>query len=228
MRILIVEDDHRLLEMVSEQMRAAGYAVDAVADGEEGLFYGEEYPLDLAIIDLGLPGMSGLELIRKLRKSGHSYPILILTARAQWQEKVEGLEAGADDYLTKPFHVEELKARVNALLRRSAGHANPEIEFGPLRIDLNGQRVYMDGDEIDLTSYEYKVLEYLVMHPDKVVTKSDLTEHIYEEDADRDSNVIEVFVGRLRKKLDPDGAVQPINTLRGRGYRLALKEAEAS
>ena len=227
MRILIVEDDHRLLEMVSEQMRQAGYAVDAVADGEEGLFYGEEYPLDLAIIDLGLPGISGLELIRKLRKSGQIYPILILTARAQWQEKVEGLEAGADDYLTKPFHVEELKARVNALLRRSAGHANPEITFGPLRIDLNGQRVFMDGTEIELTSYEYKVLEYLVMHPDKVVTKSDLSEHIYEEDADRDSNVIEVFVGRLRKKLDPEGALQPINTLRGRGYRLALKAAAA-
>jgi len=228
MRILIVEDDHRLLEMVSEQMRQAGFAVDAVADGEEGLFYGEEYPLDLAIIDLGLPGISGLELIRKLRNSGQKYPILILTARAQWQEKVEGLEAGADDYLTKPFHVEELKARVNALLRRSAGHANPEITFGPLRIDLNGQRVYMNDVEIDLTSYEYKVLEYLVMHPDKVVTKTDLSEHIYEEDADRDSNVIEVFVGRLRKKLDPEGDVQPINTLRGRGYRLALKESEAS
>lgn len=228
MRILIVEDDHRLLEMVSEQMRQAGFAVDAVADGEEGLFYGEEYPLDLAIIDLGLPGISGLELIRKLRSSGQKYPILILTARAQWQEKVEGLEAGADDYLTKPFHVEELKARVNALLRRSAGHANPEITFGPLRIDLNGQRVYMNDVEIELTSYEYKVLEYLVMHPDKVVTKTDLSEHIYEEDADRDSNVIEVFVGRLRKKLDPEGDVQPINTLRGRGYRLALKESEAS
>ena len=228
MRILIVEDDHRLLEMVSEQMRQAGFAVDAVADGEEGLFYGEEYPLDLAIIDLGLPGISGLELIRKLRNSGQKYPILILTARAQWQEKVEGLEAGADDYLTKPFHVEELKARVNALLRRSAGHANPEITFGPLRIDLNGQRVYMNDVEIELTSYEYKVLEYLVMHPDKVVTKTDLSEHIYEEDADRDSNVIEVFVGRLRKKLDPEGDVQPINTLRGRGYRLALKESEAS
>jgi two-component system response regulator PhoP len=226
MRILIVEDDHRLLEMVSEQMRSAGYAVDAVADGEEGLFYGEEYPLDLAIIDLGLPGMSGLELIRRLRKGGYSYPILILTARAQWQEKVEGLEAGADDYLTKPFHVEELKARVSALLRRSAGHANPEITFGPLQVDLNGQRVYMNGAEVDLTSFEYKVLEYLVMHPDKVVTKSDLSEHIYEEDADRDSNVIEVFVGRLRKKLDPEGAVQPINTLRGRGYRLALKAAD--
>ncbi len=226
MRILIVEDDHRLLEMVSEQMRQAGFAVDAVADGEEGLFYGEEYPLDLAIIDLGLPGISGLELIRKLRKSGQSYPILILTAKAQWQEKVEGLEAGADDYLTKPFHVEELKARVNALLRRAAGHANPEVTFGPLHIDLNGQRVSMNGTEIDLTSYEYKVLEYLIMHPDKVVTKSDLSEHIYEEDADRDSNVIEVFVGRLRKKLDPDGSIQPISTLRGRGYRLALKTAK--
>lgn len=219
MRILIVEDDHRLLEMVSEQMRQAGFAVDAVADGEEGLFYGEEYPLDLAIIDLGLPGISGLELIRKLRKSGQSYPILILTARAQWQEKVEGLEAGADDYLTKPFHVEELKARVNALLRRAAGHANPEVTFGPLHIDLNGQRVSMNGTEIDLTSYEYKVLEYLIMHPDKVVTKSDLSEHIYEEDADRDSNVIEVFVGRLRKKLDPENTLKPIDTVRGQGYR---------
>jgi len=222
MRILIVEDDSRLLEMLAENLRQTGYAVDAVADGEEGLFYGGEYPVDLAVIDLGLPRMSGLDVIRQLRSAGKEYPILILTARSQWQEKVEGLEAGADDYLTKPFHMEELKARINALLRRAAGHATPEVSFGPVRIDLNGQRVFVDDKEIELTSFEYKVLEYLAMHPDKVVTKSDLTEHIYEEDADRDSNVIEVFVGRLRKKLDPEGELQPIETLRGRGYRLAL------
>ena len=222
MRILIVEDDSRLLDMLAENLRQTGYAVDAVADGEEGLYYGGEYPVDLAVIDLGLPKMSGLDVIRQLRSAGKEYPILILTARSQWQEKVEGLEAGADDYLTKPFHMEELKARINALLRRAAGHAAPEVNFGPVRIDLNGQRVFVDENEIDLTSFEYKVLEYLAMHPDKVVTKSDLTEHIYEEDADRDSNVIEVFVGRLRKKLDPDGELRPIETLRGRGYRLAL------
>ena len=228
MRILIVEDDPRLLDMLAENLRQSGYAVDAVADGEEGLYYGGEYPIDLAVIDLGLPKMSGLDVIRQLRSAGKEFPILILTARSQWQEKVEGLEAGADDYLTKPFHMEELKARINALLRRAAGHAAPEVSFGPVRIDLNGQRVFVDENEIDLTSFEYKVLEYLAMHPDKVVTKSDLTEHIYEEDADRDSNVIEVFVGRLRKKLDPDGELQPIETLRGRGYRLALAVSAGS
>ncbi len=213
--------------MLADNLRQSGYAVDAIADGEEGLYYGQEYPIDLAIVDLGLPGISGLELIRGIRSSGKEFPILILTARSQWQEKVEGLEAGADDYLTKPFHMEELKARINALLRRAAGHASPEIVFGPLRVDLSAQRVYVDDVEVDLTSFEYKVLEYLVMHPDKVVTKADLSEHIYDEDADRDSNVIEVFVGRLRKKLDPDGELRPIETLRGRGYRFALQSRAA-
>jgi len=220
MRILLVEDDLALQNSLAGILRGAGYAVDVTGDGVEGLFFGEEYPLDLAIIDLGLPGMPGLELIRKLRQLDRQFPIMILTARAEWQDKVEGLESGADDYLTKPFHPEELKARVSALIRRSAGHAQPLIELGPLKIDLTSQRVHRNDQEIELTTYEYKVFEYLLMHPDEVVTKTVLSEHIYEEDADRDSNVIEVFVGRLRKKIDPDGALSPIETLRGRGYRL--------
>ena len=220
MRILVVEDDSGLQTSLAEILREAGYAVDVSGDGIEGLFFGQEYPLDLAIIDLGLPGLPGLDVIRKLREQERRFPILILTARADWQDKVEGLEAGADDYLTKPFHPEELKARVGALLRRSAGHAQPLIELGSLKIDLVSQRVFKGEDEIELTTYEYKVFEYLLMHPDKVVTKSVLSEHIYEEDADRDSNVIEVFVGRLRRKIDPGGLMNPIETLRGRGYRL--------
>jgi two-component system response regulator PhoP len=221
MRILLVEDDTGLQTSLAEILRDAGYAVDVSGDGIEGLFYGAEYPVDLAIIDLGLPGMPGLELIRKLREQERQFPILILTARSEWQDKVEGLESGADDYLTKPFHPEELKARVGALLRRSAGHAQPLIELGPLKIDLVSQRVFDGEQEIELTTYEYKVFEYLLMHPDEVVTKTVLSEHIYEEDADRDSNVIEVFVGRLRRKIDPNGEMNPIETLRGRGYRLS-------
>jgi len=222
MRVLVIEDDLRLLETLRTALRDAGYAVDASADGIEGLYLGEEFPIDLAIIDLGLPELPGLEVIRKLRSRGRDFPILVLTARSQWQDKVAGLEAGADDYLTKPFHIEELMARINALLRRAGGHARPRVDLGPISIDLTGQRVFRDGEEIELTTYEYKVLNYLVMHPDEVVTKTDLSEHIYEEDADRDSNVIEVFIGRLRRKLDPDGTLNPIETLRGRGYRLAL------
>ena len=227
MRILLVEDDSGLQASLADILREAGYAVDVSGDGIEGLFFGEEYPIDLAIIDLGLPGMPGMELIRKLRQLERRFPILILTARSEWQDKVEGLEAGADDYLTKPFHPEELKARVAALIRRSAGVAKPEITLGPLNIDLLSQRVFRDGQEIELTTFEYKVFEYLLMHPDAVVTKTVLSEHIYEEDADRDSNVIEVFVGRLRRKIDPDGELQPIETLRGRGYRLNKQAIDA-
>lgn len=226
MRVLIVEDDVRLQDSVAELLREAGYVVDVSSDGIEGLWYGEEYPIDLAVIDLGLPGMSGLDMIRALRKSKVGFPILILTARSDWKDKVEGLEAGADDYLTKPFHPEELKARVSALIRRAAGHAQPELDFGPLSIDLASQRVRLAGAEVELTTYEYKVLEYLAMHPEAVVTKTDLSEHIYAEDADRDSNVIEVFIGRLRKKIDPDGALQPIETLRGRGYRFNTQQLD--
>jgi two-component system response regulator PhoP len=222
MRVLLIEDDVRLVESLGDHLREAGFALDVSTNGVEGLYVGEEFPVDLAIIDLGLPEMSGLEVIRELRRRGRSFPILVLTARSEWQDKVEGLEAGADDYLTKPFHVEELMARINALMRRSGGHAQPEVQVGPFTVDLSGQRVFREGDEIELTTYEYKVLQYLVMHPGEVVTKTDLSEHIYEEDADRDSNVIEVFIGRLRRKLDPEGSLNPIETLRGRGYRLAL------
>jgi two-component system response regulator PhoP len=225
MRVLLVEDDRDLRETLSEQLRNAGFVVDAIADGLEGLYYGEEFPIDLAIIDLGLPEIPGIEVIRRLRKSGRDFPILVLTARADWKDKVEGLEAGADDYLTKPFHSAELMARVNALIRRAGGHAQPEVRFGPLRIDLTAQRVFLHDHEVDLTTFEYKLFQYLVMHPDEVITKSELTEHIYEEDSERDSNVIEVFVGRLRRKLDPQGQLNPIETLRGRGYRLALVPA---
>jgi len=202
--------------------------VDACADGRAGLYYGEEFPVDLAIVDLGLPEVSGLELIRRLRAAGRDYPILILTARTDWQDKVEGLEAGADDYLTKPFHGEELLARVNALIRRAAGYARPELHLGPLTIDLTTQRVLLDDAEVDLTTYEFKVLQYLLLHPDEVVTKTQLAEHIYEEDIERDSNVIEVFIGRLRRKLDPQGTLEPIETLRGRGYRLTLKPVDGA
>ncbi len=223
MRVLLIEDDQRLLDTLTTQLREAGYAVDASRDGIEGLYLGEEFPIDLAIIDLGLPEMPGLDVIRNLRSRGRDFPILVLTARSEWQDKVAGLEAGADDYLTKPFHIEELMARVNALMRRSGGHARPRIQLGPVTVDLSSQRVYLNGEEIELTTFEYKVLNYLVMHPGEVVTKTDLSEHIYEEDADRDSNVIEVFIGRLRRKIDPDGTLNPIETLRGRGYRLALE-----
>jgi len=225
MRVLLIEDDQRLLDTLAAQLRGAGYAVDVSSDGIEGLYLGEEFPIDLAIIDLGLPQMPGLDVIRELRNRGRDFPILVLTARSEWQDKVAGLEAGADDYLTKPFHIEELMARVNALIRRSGGHARPRIQLGPVTVDLSSQRVYLNDEEIELTTFEYKVLNYLVMHPGEVVTKTDLSEHIYEEDADRDSNVIEVFIGRLRRKIDPDGTLNPIETLRGRGYRLVL-EAE--
>ena len=222
MRVLLIEDDQRLVDSLGSQLREAGYAVDVSTDGIEGLSVGEEFPIDLAIIDLGLPELPGLEVIRKLRERGRDFPIRVLTARSDWQDKVAGLEAGADDYVTKPFQVEELMARINALMRRAGGHAQPKVELGPVTVDLTAQRVFRDGDEIELTTYEYKVLNYLVMHPDEVVTKTELSEHIYEEDADRDSNVIEVFIGRLRRKLDPDGSLNPIETLRGRGYRLAV------
>lgn len=226
MRVLVVEDDPRLLESLTTQLRDTGFAVDASTDGREGLYLGDEFPVDLAIIDLGLPELPGLDLIRKLREHGRSFPILVLTARTEWQDKVAGLEAGADDYLTKPFHPEELMARINALLRRAGGHAQPLVKLGPISVDLTAQRVELNDEEIELTTYEYKVLQYLLMRPDAVVTKTDLSEHIYEEDADRDSNVIEVFIGRLRRKLDPTGELNPIETLRGRGYRLALKPEE--
>ena len=223
MRILVIEDEQALREQLQRQLTAKGYSVDAAADGEEGRFLGREYAFDLAIVDLGLPKMSGIEVIKKLRADGREFPILILTARGNWQDKVEGLEAGADDYLVKPFHIEELLARLNALLRRSVGLTVPVVECGPIALDTAAQSVSVAGDPLTLTAYEYRVLEYLMLHQGKVVSKTVLTEHIYDQDFDRDSNVLEVFVGRLRRKLDPDGVLQPIETLRGQGYRFRLE-----
>lgn len=223
MRLLIIEDEPNLREQLQQFLQKQGYAVDATEDGEAGFFMGREHPFDMAIVDLGLPKLSGIEVIQKWRDINKTFPILILTARGKWEDKVEGLEAGADDYLVKPFHHEELLARTRALLRRSAGVSQPTIKFDTISINVSQQSVSVAETELELTAYEYKVIEYLVMNPDKVISKTELTEHIYEQDFDRDSNVIEVFIGRLRKKLDPTGALKPIETLRGRGYRWNLK-----
>lgn len=222
MRILLVEDEAALRETLAARLKREGYAVDTAADGEDGLFLGREMPFDVAIIDLGLPRLTGIDLIRKLREEGKKFPVLILTARSSWQDKVEGLKVGADDYLVKPFHVEELLARINALVRRAAGWSRPILECGPLTLDTTAQTVAIGGQTVDLTSYEYKVLEYLMLHAGELVSKTDLTEHIYQQDFDRDSNVLEVFIGRLRKKLDPENTLKPIETVRGRGYRFAI------
>ncbi len=227
MRVLVVEDEPQLRDQLGNALRARQYATDLAADGEEGLYLATENPYDLAIVDLGLPKLGGIELIRQLRQTGISYPVLILTARGDWQDKVEGLEAGADDYLTKPFHQEELLARVNALLRRSSGHASSQIRFGPLLLDCTAKQVHLNGQPVELTAYEYATFEYLALKSGKVVSKTELTEHLYDQDFDRDSNVIEVFVTRLRRKLDPDGALKPITTERGRGYRFALSQDHA-
>ena len=222
MRILLVEDEAPLRETLAARLKREGYAVDTACDGEEAMFLGKEVPFDVAIIDLGLPRMTGLELIQKLRGLGQKYPILILTARSSWQDKVEGLKTGADDYLVKPFHVEELLARINALMRRATGWSKPQLECGPVVLDTTAQTVTVAGTGVELTTYEYKVLEYLMLHAGELVTKADLTEHIYQQDFDRDSNVLEVFIGRLRRKLDPENSLKPIETVRGRGYRFAI------
>lgn len=227
MRALVVEDEGGLREDLCDRLRAEGWAVESTGDGEEGLYFGRELPFDVGIIDLGLPGLSGLKLIEQLRAENISFPVLILTARDRWQDKVEGLKTGADDYLTKPFHMEELTARINALVRRSAGWSSPVIESGPIRLDTAAQEVRLADKPVELTGFEYKVLEYLMIHAGEVISKSDLTEHLYSQDFERDSNVIEVFIGRLRRKLDPDGNRNPIQTLRGRGYRFTLERDEA-
>ena len=220
MRILIAEDDSRLLTQLDALLQQHGYSVDLADNGEHALFLIKEYSYDLAIIDIGMPKLDGFEVIKKARQADITCPILILTARDRWQEKVEGLDAGADDYLTKPFHDEELLARAIALIRRASGQANPTIQFGPISLDTVSEELSLNGQALDLTAYEYKVMEYLMLNPQKVISKTELTEHIYDQDFDLDSNVIEVFVGRLRKKLDPSGELKPIETLRGRGYRI--------
>jgi two-component system response regulator PhoP len=227
MRLLVIEDDVTLRESLAKKLGEAGFAVEQAADGTEGLYFAEEYPIDLAIIDLGLPGMSGLEIIREVRAKGKTYPILILTARDRWEDKVDGLSAGADDYVVKPFHFEEVAARVNALLRRSGGWASSVLEADPVSLDLTRQELKVSGELIELTSYEYKIIEYLMIRAGQVISKSELTDRLYDQDFERDSNVIEVFIGRLRKKMDPDNSIAPIETLRGRGYRFALERNQA-
>ncbi|MDP3878222.1 MAG: response regulator transcription factor [Methylobacter sp.] len=220
MRILVVEDEVKLCEQIQQFFADKGFAVDTANTGRDGYYMGKEYPIDAAVVDIGLPDFSGIELIRRLRKDKVTVPILILTARSRWQEKVEGLEAGADDYLVKPFHYEELLARINALIRRSVGAAHPVLTHDNIELDTVAQEVSVSGVRLDLTAYEYKVLEYLMFRKGEVISKAVLTAHIYDEDFDRDSNVLEVFIGRLRKKLDPDGSRKPIETLRGRGYTI--------
>ncbi len=222
MRILVVEDETALRESLKHDLSAAGHAVDVAADGEEGLYAALEYPIDVAIVDLGLPKISGLDIIRRLRAAGKSYAVLVLTARDSWQDKVEGLSAGADDYVAKPFHLAELQARLSALLRRAGGWTTPLLQCGPVTLDTRAQAVAVGGVPVELTSFEYRLLEHLMLHAGEVVSKTELTEKLYEQDYERDSNVIEVLVARLRRKLDPNDELKPIETLRGRGYRVVL------
>jgi two-component system, OmpR family, response regulator PhoP len=222
MRVLVVEDELALRESLRTRLGEAGFSVDVAGDGNEGLFAGQENPLDVAIIDLGLPGLSGLEVIRRLRAARKTYPILILTARDNWQDKVAGLQAGADDYVVKPFHFEEVLARLQALLRRAGGWATPELRCGPIVLDTRAQTVAVNAAPIELTTFEYRILEHLMLRAGDVISKTELTERLYDQDFERDSNVIEVLIGRLRRKLDPGDALHPIETLRGRGYRFSL------
>ncbi|MCW0208927.1 response regulator transcription factor [Achromobacter veterisilvae] len=219
MRILVVEDEPTLAGQLAEALRGAGYTVDAAADGESARYLGDVEAFDAVVLDLGLPVLDGLTVLKGWRAGGRNMPVLILTARDNWHEKVAGIDAGADDYLTKPFHMEELLARVRALLRRSTAHASAQWRCGPLVLDTRQARASVDGRALTLTSHEFKVLSVLMQRAGEVVSRSELTEHVYAQDFDRDSNTIEVFIGRLRKKLPPD----TIETVRGLGYRLAAR-----
>lgn len=221
MRLLIVEDDAALRKSLASNLREQGYTVDEAGDANEGEYFADEFAVTLAIIDLGLPDRSGTELIEKLRGDGKEFPILILTARDHWEDKVQSLNAGADDYVVKPFNLDELSARINALLRRSAGQARAIIVRGPVALDTLAKEVKVDDRVVELTAYEYRVLEMLMMRPGQVITKAELTDQLYDQDFERDSNVLEVLITRLRKKLDPDRSLNLIETLRGRGYRIA-------
>ncbi|TFG40522.1 MAG: response regulator transcription factor [Chromatiales bacterium] len=227
MRLLVIEDDVTLRETLAAELSREGFAVEQAADGKEGLYCAQEYPIDLAIIDLGLPEVSGLDIIRTVRAEGKTYPILILTARDRWEDKVDGLSAGADDYVVKPFHFEEISARVNALLRRSGGWASSQLDAGPVSLNMSRQELKVSDAAVELTSFEYKIIEYLMVRAGQVISKTELTDRLYDQDFERDSNVIEVFIGRLRKKMDPDNTIKPIETLRGRGYRFALERNQS-
>lgn len=222
MRLLVIEDDKELRESLARQLEADGYRVEQAADGEEGLYYAREFPFDLAIVDLGLPKLNGLSIVQRMRGEGRDMPLLILTARSTWQDKVAGLEAGADDYVVKPFDYPELAARVKALLRRSMKATSDVLEFGPIAIEMGPQAVKLDGQPLELTAYEYRLLEFLVRERERVVPKQELADYLYPDGDDRDSNVLEVLIGRLRRKLDPRGTLAPIETVRGRGYRFTL------
>ena len=226
MRAIVIEDETEIRNQIVERLKSEGFAVDSADNGEEGLYLLQEFPADVAIIDLGLPRMSGLEVIQAIRGEANNIPILILTARGRWQDKVEGLDAGADDYLVKPFHYEEMMARLRVLIRRASGWSDSRIICQPVSLDTTTQRVYKNDEEVSLTAFEYKVLEYLMLHTGQVISKTTLTEHLYDDESDNDSNVIEVFIRRLRQKLDPEEDLQPIETLRGRGYRFTLEKAE--
>ena len=226
MRAIVIEDEADIRQQIVDRLKAEGFAVDSADNGEEGLYLLQEYPADVAIIDLGLPRLSGLEVIQSIRAEGNNIPVLILTARGRWQDKVEGLDAGADDYLVKPFHHEEMMARLRVLIRRASGWSDSRINCEPVSLDTSTQRVFKNDTEVSLTAYEYKVLEYLMLHSGQVISKTTLTEHLYDDESDNDSNVIEVFIRRLRQKLDPEENLQPIETLRGRGYRFNLARAE--
>jgi two-component system, OmpR family, response regulator len=216
MRILVVEDDVNLNRQLSDTLKEAGYVVDQAFDGEEGHFLGDTEPYDAIILDIGLPELDGVTVLEKWRGAGRTVPVLILTARDRWSDKVAGIDAGADDYVTKPFHVEEVLARIRALIRRAAGHASSEIVCGPVRIDTKSSKAIVNGVALKLTSHEYRLLAYLMHHMGEVVSRTELVEHMYDQDFDRDSNTIEVFVGRLRKKM----GVDLIETVRGLGYRI--------
>ena len=222
MRILIIEDEPALRIQLAHRLEREGFLVDQASDGDEGLYLLREYPYDAALVDLGLPGTPGLEIVRRLRAAKNALPLLILTARGRWQDKVEGQEAGADDYLAKPFEIEELLARLRALLRRAAGAPTQVIELGPVRLDRAAQQVWLHGAPVELTAFELRLLERLMTQRGRVISKRELADYLYPHDEDRDSNVLEVLVGRLRRKLDPDGMLAPIETLRGRGYRITL------
>jgi two-component system OmpR family response regulator len=224
MRVLVVEDDPDLGRQLTEALSQAGYAVDLAPDGEEGHFLGETEPYDAAVLDLGLPKMDGISVLESWRRNGKMMPVLILTARDRWSDKVQGFDAGADDYVAKPFHMEEVLARIRALLRRSAGHATNELTCGPVTLDTRSSRVSVNGNPVRLTSHEYRLLAYLMHHGGRVVSRTELVEHLYDQDFDRDSNTIEVFVGRLRKKL----GIDVIQTVRGLGYMLAPPAADAN
>jgi two-component system, OmpR family, response regulator len=216
MRVLVVEDDTNLNRQLKEALTDAGYAVDVAFDGEEGHFLGDTEPYDAVVLDIGLPQMDGLSVLEEWRRAGKTVPVLLLTARDRWSDKVQGIDSGADDYVAKPFHMEEVLARVRALVRRAAGHASNEIVAGPVRLDVRSGKVTVDGQAIKLTSHELRLLSYLMHHKGKVISRTELTEHLYDQDFDRDSNTIEVFVGRLRKKL-PEECIQ---TVRGLGYQI--------